>query len=126
MAGYNELTIELGKVLDEYEKELDENVNIVMHAVAKEAAAKLKAESPKKTGEYARGWKVKNDFDSKTYTVYNATKPGLTHLLENGHLGRNQYGTWGRVSGKKHIEPVEEWAKAEVMRRIEQRMNNGE
>lgn len=125
MADYNELTVELGKVLDEYEKELDENVNIVMHAVAKEAAAKLKAESPKKTGEYARGWKVKNDFDSKTYTVYNATKPGLTHLLENGHLGRNQYGTWGRVPGKKHIEPVEEWATAEALSRIEQRINNG-
>ena len=126
MADYNELTIELGKVLDEYEKELDENVNVAMHAVAKEAATKLKAESPKTTGEYARGWKVKNDFDSKTYTVYNATKPGLTHLLENGHLARNQFGTWGRVSGKKHIEPVEEWAKAEVMRRIEQRLNNVE
>lgn len=119
------IKVELGKVLDEYSEELDEAVNVTMHAVAKEAAQKLKATSPKKTGEYARGWKTKNDFKSKTYTVYNATRPGLTHLLENGHLSRNQFGVWGRVNGRPHIKPVEEWAVAEAMRRLEQRLNNG-
>lgn len=118
------ISAQLDDVLDEYSKEVDEAVNITMHAVAKEAAAKLKATSPKKTGQYASGWKVKNDFDSKSYTVYNAKKPSLTHLLENGHLIRNQFGTWGRQAARPHIKPVEEWASAEVMRRISQRLEN--
>ena len=120
-----ELTVEIGNVLEEYNAELDKEVQIVMLAAAKEAAKKLQDTSPKKTGKYARGWTVKSDFDSKTYTVHNAAKPGLTHLLENGHLKKNQFGTYGRVDGIPHIKPVEEWANAEVLKRLEQRLNNG-
>jgi hypothetical protein len=50
--------------------------------------------------------------------VYNRTMPGLTHLLENGHVIRNKKGDYGRTSGKKHIKPVEEWAVDELPRRI--------
>lgn len=119
------LSVELDEVLEEYNDELDENVQIVMLAVAKETAKKLQDTSPKKTGRYARGWTVQSDFDSKTYTVYNAAKPSLTHLLENGHLRRNQFGTYGRVDGIPHIKPAEEWANAEVLKRLESRLNNG-
>ena len=120
-----DLTVQVAELLDEYEEGLDDAVNIEMHAVAKEAAEKLKATSPRKTGEYAQGWTVKNDFDNKTYTVYNKAKPSLTHLLENGHLEKNQFGVYGRTEAKKHIKPVEEWAIEETVERITKRLNNG-
>jgi len=120
-----DLLVQVEEVLDEYNEELDEAVNITMNAVAKEAAQKLRSTSPKKTGKYANGWVVNSNIRSKTYTVYNKAKPSLTHLLEDGHLIRNQFGTWGRVEGVKHIKPVEEWANTEVLQRINQRLNNG-
>lgn len=120
-----DLTVQVAELLDEYNEEFDEAVNRAMHAVAKEAAEKLKATSPRKTGEYAQGWTVKNDFDNKTYTVYNKAKPSLTHLLENGHLEKNQFGVYGRTEAKKHIKPVEEWAIEETVERITKRLNNG-
>lgn len=114
---------ELGKILDEYKDEVEETANKVINQVATEAAAKLKQTSPydpKSNGQHYRdGWKVKKG--RKLYSVvYNATKPGLTHLLENSHPIRNQWGTWGRSTPKVHIEPVREWAEEEVVKRIEE------
>lgn len=42
------------------------------------------------SGEYRSGWRQKVEgsrVDGYTTTVYNAKKPGLAHLLENGHGG---------------------------------------
>lgn len=48
----------------------------------------IKAAAPKDTGNYAKGWKhydsVSADGEAKSVCA-NATKPSLTHLLENGH-----------------------------------------
>ena len=48
----------------------------------------ITAEAPKDTGDYAKGWKhydsVSGDGEAKSVCA-NATKPSLTHLLENGH-----------------------------------------
>ena len=123
----DDLVVQLDAVLEEYNEEFDEAVNRAMFAVANEAAEKLKAISPQGRGhtKYANGWTVDSDFDEKTYIVYNKAQPGLTHLLENGHIKRNQYGTYdGRVEGIKHIKPVEEWANLKVENRIEMELNN--
>lgn len=78
-----------------------------MNKCPKRAASKLRSVSPKNKGDYAKGWRVKRLKD-KEAVVYNAQYPGLTHLLENGHVIRNQKGEYGRVNGIKHIEPVAE------------------
>ena len=119
------LSVQLTQVLEEYDEEFDEKVNAVMSLLAKEASDKLTAESPKKTGRYAIGWTVDQKPEEKTYTVYNQTKPSLTHLLENGHLSKNQYGTWGKVEAKPHIKPVAEWANAELVERLTRELENG-
>jgi len=83
----------------------------VVPDVAKEAAKKLRAESPKRPGggEYAKGWayKLERGRTNVVATVYgkNGTYQ-LAHLLEKGHAKRNG----GRVQPVVHIAPVEEWA----------------
>lgn len=110
---------DLGRILDEYMDDVEETASKVINQVAKEAAQKLKDASPKKTGKYADGWKVKKG-KKLNAVVYNATRPGLTHLLEESHPIRNQYGTWGRSIAQPHIAPVREWAEEEVVKRIEE------
>lgn len=110
---------ELGRILDEYMDDVEETASKVINQVAKEAAQKLKDVSPKKTGKYASGWTVKKG-KKLDAVVYNATRPGLTHLLEESHPIRNQYGTWGRSTARPHIAPVREWAEEEVVKRIEE------
>ena len=40
--------------------------------------------------------------------IYNADQPGLTHLLENGHVSRNGTGrTFDPVKAYPHIAPVQ-------------------
>lgn len=110
---------ELGRILDEYMDDVEETANKVINQVAKEAAQKLKDTSPRDTGKYAEGWTVKKG-KKLDAVVYNATRPGLTHLLEESHPIRNQFGTWGRSTARPHIAPVREWAEEEVVKRIEE------
>lgn len=58
------------------------------------------------TGRYAKGWKSKVEAGrmGAKATLYNASVPGLPHLLENGHAKRGG----GRVPGRVHIKPVED------------------
>ena len=119
------LTVQIEKTLNDYSEDLQDATNGAIQKIAKESVKKLKNTSPKKTGEYARGWKVKykKDLGSiKTATVYNAIKPQLTQLLENGHVVRNKKGTFGRAPGIKHIKPVEEWANTELPKEIERQL----
>lgn len=79
----------------------------------KDGRSYLKANSPKRTGDYAKGWSYKVDEDvpgSCTGHVYNRTDYQLTHLLEKGHAKRNG----GRVAGIPHIEPAFEQMQADL------------
>lgn len=93
---------------------------------AKEAAKELKRTSPrgknkKKSGQYAKGWKVNKEetHGGTRTTVYNKDFFMLTHLLEYGHAKA----TGGRTPPIVHIQPVETKAaanfEAELKRRIE-------
>lgn len=106
------------------EEDITEEVKTAMYeamdGVAEEAANKLKATSPRLTGDYANGW----DWYPLAYgaRVYNATDYQLTHLLEYGHAVRprpTHKGKKGRVAAIPHIAPVEQWAIQELDNRIE-------
>lgn len=111
------VAVQMKQLLDEIDKDVQESVKRNVNSVAKEAVQKLRNTSPKRTGDYASGWGTKKQGEADV-VVYNRKAPGLTHLLENGHVIRNKKGTYGRVPGRKHIKPVEEWANDELPRRI--------
>ena len=93
-------------ITEEIRDQVEENIESGLNKVKKKGAADLRAKSPKKYGEYAKGWSGQST-GKRGIVIYNKTAPGLTHLLENGHVGKNQHGKWGRVAPVKHIEPVE-------------------
>lgn len=117
------ITIQMERLLEGYSKEVSEAVEKAASGVASASVNKLKKHSPKGHGtkHYADGWKKKRV--SKTeFTVYNATKPGLTHLLNDGHVVKNQKGTYGRVKGDGHIDEVARWAESEFVKRTEKKL----
>lgn len=114
---------QLNGIIDEYEKELAEQTTDTFKEVGKDTSKLLKNTSPKSAvshKHYANGWtyKVKGKGMESELTIYNKTKPGLTHLLENGHQvyrGKKNFGRW---DGIKHIEPAEKKALNEIMTRL--------
>ena len=123
---------QMAKILNDYTSEAIRESDTAIKGVAGEAADKLQNESPKKTGDYAKGWVCEtlakgkfNGIFSKTgqYIDRNKTDWHLTHLLENGHVVRNAKGTYGRTRPIPHIAPVEDWAADEVESAIKRKLS---
>ena len=106
--------------IDKIIKELNADVKLALEKasteVAKEGVSRLKSTSPKRTGKYSAGWTQSKQKDTRV--IYNKSRGSLTHLLEKGHASRNG----GRVKAYKHIEPVEEFVKKELVSRIEKEL----
>ena len=117
MSRTDSVAVQMSKLMDQIDKEVQDSAKDGIRDVSKEAVQKLKSTSPKKTGDYASGWATKKEGDL-TIIVYNKKAPSLTHLLENGHVVRNKKGVYGRTRAIKHIKPVEEWASSELPIRI--------
>lgn len=102
------LEAEIRKELKNYSDDVKEKVEDALPKIAKEGVKTLKSTSPKGKSRkhYADGWAMQEESGrlGKTVTVYNKSKPGLAHLLENGHAKRGG----GRVEGITHIAPVEQ------------------
>ena len=107
-----QLTDEMSKIFNEYS---DEVVKAMPEAAKKAADAcvkSLKANAPAKSGAYKKSFKKETTKSTSSQTeisVY-STKPGLTHLLERGHVVKNQYGAYGTTSAQPHWAPAEEEA----------------
>ena len=102
----SDISAEIAKALTDEYADAQDRINIAAEEIATELAANLKADSPKNTGKYSKGWKVTRD--GNTFITHNKTRPTLTHLLENGHMTRGGR----RVAGKSHIAPNEQKANA--------------
>ena len=118
---------QLWEVLNEYQDELKEKVHDDFEEVGRETAEDLKTVSQNKFKQgpgrkhYWRGWtfKVRGSGLETTVTIYNRTKPNLTHLLENGHqvyVGRIDTGK--RAAAHPHIEPAQKKATELLIRKI--------
>lgn len=115
--------MDITKILDTYAKEIARDVVTDAEIVAKKGVAELKNVSPKRTGDYRKGWRVRSDkVDTGGHSIiHNATDYQLTHLLEKPHLTRN-----GRLTTPKvHIKPVEEQCIKEYEKLLENSIKNG-
>lgn len=107
---------DIQKIINELKDDVHDAIEKASRDVAKEGVNQLKQKSPKRTGEYAKGWRSTKQKDK--IIINNKVKPGLTHLLEKGHAKRGG----GRVAPVKHIEPVDEFIQKELVKRIEKEL----
>jgi len=116
----DDLAGEIVLAVKTYTEEVGAAIEEAVKETARALAADLRETSPKKTGEYAKGWTARKEGPGK-YVVYNKKKPQLTHLLEHGHAKRGG----GRVEGRPHIGPAVDKHIPAMERRIEQIIERG-
>lgn len=119
--------IDIKDILNEYSNDIQDGITEAAFKVAEDGKNKLRVTSPKKTGSYRKGWRVKKR-SGKGFvhaTIHNATDWQLTHLLEKPHVIKNKYGTWGTTKPIPHIEPVEQECIQAYKKDVEQVIKNG-
>ena len=111
----------IDSILDEYGDEVGGVIGEEVEKIGKEINKKLKTESPKRYGSYAKGWRthIKKSLGNVSLVAFNAKKPQLTHLLEHGHAKRNGVGS---VKAIPHIAPINDWAQKTLYERIVSRL----
>lgn len=115
--------LDISEILNDYSDEVQRDISKTAQEEANKGKDELKAVSPKRTGEYAKGWRV-NTKKGKGFIscrIHNATHYQLTHLLEKSHAKRNG----GVTTPKVHIKPVEEKIVKEYENKVENIIKNG-
>lgn len=115
MAKSKGVYVALDRLLSEVSHEENEILFNCMSKAMKMCKKDVKAKSPTKYGDYARGWSVRTKRLKYGFqgVIYNRDMPGLTHLLENGHTVKpspTHPGKKRRVNGIKHISLAREAA----------------
>lgn len=108
VTGIADLESAVKKAFTEYEKATYLDIKTAADKTAKEIIKRTKAGSPRKTGEYRKGWRsTVEKANSRQYetVVHNSPKYRLTHLLEHGHGGP------APAPAHPHIVPDEETEK---------------
>jgi hypothetical protein len=112
----NNLSTEIQRYLQRYVSGVNEEIEVASREETQALVRVLKQTSPKKSGSYKKGWRMKKARGRGVkYIVHNKTNYQLTHLLEHGHAKRGG----GRVESKVHIAPAEEAAVRAFLDRIE-------
>jgi hypothetical protein len=109
----NEIQKEIQKALQAYSYEVSNDLDIAKNEVANKLKKDLSQDSPEKTGDYKKGWRIKKF--KKAHVVYNKTDYQLTHLLEHGHVKING----GRTDAQIHIRPNEQIAIKDFLKRVD-------
>ena len=124
-----DLEAAIREILTQYGDDVYKVLGLAEVSVCEEGVRKLQAGgSYGGTGAYDRDW----TFDQKTkkryvqsYVIHNAEHYRLAHLLEKGHVIRNGTSrTFGSTRAFPHIKPVEEWAQAELPKKVEELLHD--
>lgn len=112
------LGVEIAALLTEYSDEIADAIKEDCKQVANETADELRQTSPKRTGVYASGWKVKPVFENREtirLAVYNSKKPQIAQLLEFGHITKNGTGRkYDDTPKHPHIIAAEQHAREKL------------
>lgn len=116
--------------LSRYAQDIAEAVDELTVETTNQLKKQIKADSPKRTGAYRRGWvskTVSESMGNKTMLIYNK-KGGLPHLLENGH--KFNHFRWdtepdGHIKGKPHIDDNTERLAEKYLKKVEEIIRNG-
>lgn len=104
---------EINLALENYVEEFSEEAERDFDLMAEETLEKLKSIAPVKTGKYKKSLKIKKEQENRLQskrTIYASNKQHIkAHLLENGHIIKNQYGQYGRVRNIPHWKLAEEF-----------------
>lgn len=114
-----ELTAAIKDILDGYSESVSVKVKHHVDTVSKEVVSELKETSPKRSGNYRKGWTRKKDSETSNksvFIVHNSKHYRLTHLLEKGYAKKSG----GRTKGQPHIAPAEEKAVAKLEKLIKE------
>lgn len=114
MARIGDLAAQISSELQRYTNLVTEEMETAKTEVAKDLVDELKENSPKLTGSYRKGWRVKKV--GRKLVIHNKTDYQLTHLLEKGHAKVGG----GRVPAKVHIAPAEQRAIEKFVDKVEQ------
>lgn len=113
--------------LQDFGKDVSEELVETMDQVGKEAVKKLKSYKTERKGRYSKGWKYQREKKRLLYEakIFNSTSGQLTHLIEHGHPIIRNGQVVGHAKPHPHIEPVNEWMEGELVRVFQQKMNQG-
>jgi hypothetical protein len=115
----NGLTDAIIQELKSYQDAVDDAIIEAVDKTASQAQSTLRRISPKLTGDYQKGWRIRLVADKKgryVKEVYNKTDYQLTHLLEKGHAKTGG----GRVNAIVHIAPVEQDASDQIVQLLKE------
>ena len=115
----NDISKAIMKELTSYSTAVAQAVNTCAEKNAKTLQKELRSTSPELTGDYKKGWRVKQVLKTNIqckFVVHNATDYQLTHLLEYGHAIN---GGTKRVKPKPHIALAEEKAVDKFVKDVE-------
>lgn len=144
------LVAELNKYSDDVMNEIDKAADKIAREARKELIATspyreedakprkrkrrkkvIESEEPVKKKHYRDSWKTRKNKHKTRFgmsagiQIISASKPHLTHLLENGHRvvlpqGHSFKNGKRQVSAKKHIQPVQEQVNAKLLIRVDE------
>ena len=123
MTDINNLAREILNAVKDYTDDVSEAIEKRVDEVAELVRADAHANAPKRTGKYAKGFKVTKQGSSgkARRVVWNKKNSRIVHLLEFGHAKRGG----GRVAGRPHLRPAYDRHAANLPDDIKRIIRNG-